>query len=127
MDSRAEIKALLARYCFLHDDGDVEGYADLFLHGTLSGRSREEILERHRNATPAGDAPPALRHQVTNIHIEIDEQAGTARSRCYLILWRARPDAGFEPVQVCSYHDTFHRVDGAWFFATRRTERHLQA
>lgn len=135
MDSRAEIENLLAQYAFLYDDGDLEGYARLFVNGEISGITEtEQILEHHRSGTYSYGGIPRTRHVISNIHIDIDEEAGTASSRCYPVLWQQVPPdpsselrIGFplQLLQVGSYIDTFKRIGGKWFFATRRHQRHL--
>ena len=68
MDSRGEIENLMARYCRTYDDGDLEGYAELFRRATISGMSTpEEIVKFHSEGIYSYDGEPRTRHVVTNV------------------------------------------------------------
>ena len=53
------------------------------------------------------------------MQIYVDDSAGTARSRSYYAVTQATPDLPLQVIVTGHYHDTFHRVDGAWWFDTR--------
>ncbi len=126
MSSRGEIENLLARYCRHYDDGDLEAYADLFRHGSITGMSnRDDIIAFHRGHSYSYDGEPKTRHVITNIELDIDEEAGTASGRCYLTCYQALPDFPLQAIFIGSYVDQFHRVDGKWWFKDRRFQRHL--
>ena len=126
MDSRGQIENLMARYCRTYDEGDLDSYAELFRHGTISGMSdHDEIVAFHRENVFFYDGKPQTRHVVSNIEIEIDEEAGTADGRSYLTCYQALPDYPFRPLFVGSYIDKFARIDGEWHFADRQFEMHL--
>jgi len=67
------------------------------------------------------DGTPRTRHIVTNVVIEVDEQAGTAVSRSYFTALQALPDLALQPIASGRYHDRFERHDGHWRFAERRS------
>jgi hypothetical protein len=126
MDARGQIENLMAVYCRRYDSGDLDGYADLFRHGTISGMStHEEIVAFHRDGIYFYDGEPRTRHVITNIEIDIDEDAGAASGRCYVTLYQALPDFPLQVILVGSYIDKFERIDGQWYFANRRFEAHL--
>lgn len=126
MDSRSQIENLLAKYCRLYDDGNLDEYADLFQHGAISGmRSHNEIVNFHRSNIYFYDGEPRTRHVISNIEVEINEEAGTASGRCYLTCYQAAPGFPLQPIFVGSYIDQFRRVDGEWWFADRQFESHL--
>jgi 3-phenylpropionate/cinnamic acid dioxygenase small subunit len=125
-----EIATLLFTYAALVDAGDFTGVGTLFEHATF------------RAATPSGDVAlaqgsegarrnfavvqlyedgtPRTKHVTTNVIVEVDDDAGTARSRSYFSVLQAVP--GKLPLQVVvagRYHDTFERVDGRWRFTDR--------
>jgi 3-phenylpropionate/cinnamic acid dioxygenase small subunit len=126
VDSRGEIENLMARYCRVYDDGDLEAYADLFEGATISGMAgRAEIIDFHRRNVYMYDGKPQTRHVITNIELDIDENAGRASGRCYLVCYQALPDFPLQPLFVGSYKDEFRRVDGAWRFSSRHFETHL--
>jgi 3-phenylpropionate/cinnamic acid dioxygenase small subunit len=127
MDSRSEIENLMAKYCRLYDNGDLEGYADLFAHATISGMdTAEQIVTFHRQSVHWYDGEPRTRHVITNIEIDVDEAAGTANGQSYVTVYQALPDFPLQPILVGSYIDTFRRLDGGWQFASRRFEEHLR-
>ena len=65
------------------------------------------------------DGTPKTKHNTSNVQIYVDDSAGTARSRSYYAVTQATPDLPLQVIVTGHYHDTFHRVDGAWWFDTR--------
>jgi SnoaL-like protein len=127
MDSRGEIENLMATYCRLYDSGDLAAYAGLFAHATISGMDTAEQIEAfHRQGVYWYDREPKTRHVVTNIEINVDEEAGTADGCSYVTVYQALPDFPLQPILIGSYIDTFQRLDGRWHFASRRFEEHLR-
>jgi hypothetical protein len=126
MDSRSEIENLMAKYCRLYDEGDLEGYADLFRHGSISGmHTPAEIVAFHRRSIFFYEGTPQVRHVISNLELEIDETAGYASGRCYVVVYQALPDFPLQPILMGSYRDKFRRIDGQWHFAERQFDRHL--
>ena len=75
----------------------------------------------HRRWGP--DRRNRTKHIVSNIRIEVDEQAGTASARTYLTIVQGVPEVGFplQPIFCGTYHDTFKRnEEGKWYYATHR-------
>jgi len=71
------------------------------------------------------DRKNLTKHLITNLNIDIDEEAGTARSRCYLTILQGVREVGFplQPIFCGTYHDTFKRDEnGKWFYATHRLD-----
>lgn len=46
------------------------------------------------------ELPARTRHIVTNVVIEVDEQAGTAVSRSYFTALQALPDLALQPIAL---------------------------
>ena len=69
--------------------------------------------------TLAREGTPKTKHNTSNVQIYVDDSAGTARSRSYYAVTQATPDLPLQVIVTGHYHDTFHRVDGAWWFDTR--------
>lgn len=126
-----EIENLLYAYAERIDAGDLEGLADLFRHGRIlpspaSSRrtpveGRDGVLAMYRAAVRIhGDGTPRTRHVTTNAIVEVDEAAGTATARsCYTVLQQT--DAlPLQPILSGRYHDTFRRIDGRWWFESRK-------
>jgi hypothetical protein len=66
------------------------------------------------------DGTPRTKHLVTNIIVEVDEEAGTAAARSYVTALQALPDLPLQPIVSGRYHDRFERRDGRWRFVERR-------
>jgi 3-phenylpropionate/cinnamic acid dioxygenase small subunit len=129
-DSARLVENLLYTYAERIDAGDFDGLADLFAHGRICGQEggppetvfegRERVralyewtTRRHQNGTPL------TRHVISNAIIEVDDEAGTAAARSTYTVLQAAPDLPLQPIITGRYRDTFHRLDGTWWFDTR--------
>lgn len=65
------------------------------------------------------DGTPKTRHLTTNLRLDIDEAAGTASGSAYYCVTQATPDLPLQVIVTGHYKDTFHRLDGRWWFDTR--------
>ncbi len=131
MDSARVIENLLYTYAERIDNGDFEGVADLFAHGRIAASEdatpeqmiagREAVLNMYQSTTRIyeDDSTPKTRHVTTNAIIEVDEDAETAASRCYYTVFQQTDVLPLQPIIAGHYHDTFHKVDGAWCFDQR--------
>lgn len=128
--SERAIENLLYAYAERIDRGDLDGVAELFVHGRICGvadgppetvfEGRDRVREMYEMSTRLyDDGTPKTKHLTTNAQIEVDEQAGTARSRAYYSVTQATPDLPLQLIITGRYDDTFHLVDGAWAFDTR--------
>ncbi|MEV8563150.1 nuclear transport factor 2 family protein [Streptomyces sp. NPDC051917] len=129
--SHRAVENLIARYAELVDDGDFAGLGMLLADATftssgdpVSGREAIEKMFRDTLIVYA-DGTPRTQHVVTNVAIEVDEQAGTAVSRSYVTVLQALPDLPLQPVAGGRYHDRFERRDGQWRFVERRVRINL--
>jgi ketosteroid isomerase-like protein len=104
--------------------GDLEGIADLFVHGGVSGDAHPEpavgraaVLELYRTTLATGGTERRLRVATTDLEIDID--AGTATC---MSTFTVRPPGSTDeaaPIFVGRYADTFARIDGRWEFTRR--------
>lgn len=126
--SEREIEHLLYAYADRIDRGDLDGVAELFAHGRIRGAADGQPVFEGRDGVRAmyessvrlyGDGTPRTKHLTTNARIEVDEEAGTARSQAYYSVTQATPDLPLQLIVTGRYDDTFHRVDGRWAFDTR--------
>ena len=127
---RDEIENLMARYCRTYDEGDFEAYAELFRHGDISGptgafKTVAEIAEYHRRNCLLYGGTPNTRHVITNIRIDVDPGGTTASADCYVTVYQAAPNFPLQVILVASYIDKFHKIDGQWWFKSRKAEAHL--
>ncbi|KAA0111389.1 nuclear transport factor 2 family protein [Mycolicibacterium sp. P1-5] len=129
-DSAQAITNLIYVYAELIDAGDLDAVADLFMHGRICGvengppetvfDGRERVREMYEMATRLyEDGTPKTKHNTSNVQLHIDDEAGTARSRSYYCVTQATPDLPLQVIVTGHYHDTFHRVDGQWWFDSR--------
>ncbi|MET8809084.1 nuclear transport factor 2 family protein [Streptomyces sp. NPDC004546] len=129
--SHRAVENLIARYAELVDDGDFAGLGMLLADATFTGSGdpvsgREAIEKMFRDTLIVyADGTPRTQHVVTNVAIEVDEQAGTAVSRSYVTVLQALPDLPLQPVAGGRYHDRFERRDGQWRFVERRVRINL--
>lgn len=124
------VENLLYTYAERIDAGDLDGVAELFTHGRIHGvedgppemvfEGRDAVRRLYGATTRIhGDGTPRTRHVTTNAIIEVDEDAGTATSRSTFVVLQATDDLPLQPIITGRYRDTFHRLDGTWWFDTR--------
>ncbi len=129
-DPAREIENLLYRYAERIDAGDLAAVADLFVHGRVAvspqakpGQAvegRDRVLAMYRGSTRIyDDGIPHTKHVTTNSIIEVDERANTAAARSYYTVFQQVDDLPLQAIISGRYHDSFHRIDGSWWFDTR--------
>lgn len=128
--SARQIENLLYTYAERIDAGDLDGVAELFAHGRICGvedgppetvfSGTERVRQMYDMATRLyEDGTPKTKHLTSNARIEVDEVAGTARSRSNYLVTQATPDLPLQVIVTGHYRDTFHNIDGVWWFDTR--------
>lgn len=144
-DAAREIENLVYTYAERIDAGDLDGVAALFAHGRICGmedgppetvfEGTTRVRQMYEMATRLhDDGTPKTKHFTTNVHVHVDEDAGTARGSAYYCVTQATPDLPLQVIVTGRYRDTFHRIDGVWWFDTRimfvdqigETSRHLK-
>lgn len=129
-DSAREIENLLHTYAERIDAGDLDGVAELFTHGRIQAapdappeatfEGRDRVAGLYRGATRLHeDGTPRTKHVTTNVIIEVDDDAGTGRTRSYYTVFQQTDDLPLQPIICGRYHDSFRRIDGRWWFDTR--------
>lgn len=130
-DSAREIENLLYTYADRIDAGDYDGVAELFTHGRIlgmedgppesvfEGRDRVRWLYDRMTRIHEDTGTPRTKHLTTNARIEVDDDAGTATARSSYLVTQATPELPLQVIVTGRYHDTFHRIDGAWWFDSR--------
>jgi 3-phenylpropionate/cinnamic acid dioxygenase small subunit len=123
-DNDREIENLIYAYAERIDLGDLEGVAELFRHGRIEAQpgvvfeGLEQVRSLYEMATRLyDDGTPRTKHVTTNVAVEADDESGTARS--YYTVFQQTDELPLQPIIAGRYHDTFHRVDGRWWFDTR--------
>jgi len=144
-DAARDIENLVYTYAERIDAGDLDGVAALFAHGRICGvedgppetvfEGTARVRQMYEMATRLyDDGTPKTKHFTTNVRIDVDEEAGTARASAYYCVTQATPELPLQVIVTGHYRDTFHRVDGAWWFDSRTmyvdqigdTSRHLK-
>jgi 3-phenylpropionate/cinnamic acid dioxygenase small subunit len=129
-DAARLIENLLYTYAERIDAGDLEGVADLFAHGRVSSsrelapaltfEGRERVLALYRaSARLYADGTPRTRHVTTNAIVEVEDGALTGAARSYYTVFQQVGDQPLQAIICGRYHDTFHCIDGRWWFDTR--------
>jgi 3-phenylpropionate/cinnamic acid dioxygenase small subunit len=129
-DSAREIENLIYRYAELIDAGDLDAVAGLFAHGRICGvengppetvfEGAGRVREMYDMATRLyDDGTPKTKHLTANVQIYVDDSTGTAEGRSYYSVTQATPDLPLQVIITGHYRDTFHRVDGQWWFDSR--------
>lgn len=133
MSSEREIENLISAYAYRNDDADFAGLGDLYadavftLDGT-SARGREEMETAARDIIRVGeDGRSTTTHEITNIMIEVDEEAGTAVAHAYWTLYQTVSGTPRRPALSGRYLDRFERRDGRWRFAERNATTRWRA
>lgn len=144
-DAARDIENLVYTYAERIDAGDLDGVAALFAHGRICGvedgppetvfEGTARVRQMYEMATRLyDDGTPKTKHFTTNVRVDVDEEAGTARASAYYCVTQATPELPLQVIVTGHYRDTFHRVDGAWWFDSRTmyvdqvgdTSRHLK-
>ena len=131
MNSQEQILRLMNLYGFTIDTGDFDGFAELFSHGewTMEGgasaKGKDQLLAGMANVRVYEDGTPRTRHATTNIDLQIDEAAGTAKSQCYMTVVQQTSDFPLQVIFSGHYFDDFERADGVWRFKKRLIRNQL--
>ena len=125
--SHIQIANLVYRYAELIDNGDFAGIGTLFADATIETgegvvyTGSDEIREMYEQWTRRypDNGTPHTRHVTTNPIIEVEEEAGSATCRSYVVVFQSTDRLTLQPVITNRYHDTFVRVDDTWQFDHR--------
>jgi 3-phenylpropionate/cinnamic acid dioxygenase small subunit len=129
-DSARQIENLLYTYAERIDAGDLDGVAEMFAHGRICGMEdgppetvftgTTGVRAMYEMATRLyDDGTPKTKHLTSNARIDVDDEAGTATSTANYLVSQATPDLPLQVIVTGHYRDTFHRIDGTWWFDTR--------
>jgi 3-phenylpropionate/cinnamic acid dioxygenase small subunit len=129
-ESAVAITNLIYQYAEHLDRGDLDAVAALFTHGRIYGveggppetvfSGQDGVRRMYELATRLyEDGTPKTKHNTTNVRLDIDEGAGTATSSSYYCVTQATDDLPLQIIVTGHYKDTFHRLDGVWWFDSR--------
>jgi len=120
-----EILALMHRYTYLIDRGNLEGFAGLFESAEWGAEGAKlqtggEMLEMlRREVIIYPDGTPRTRHVVSNIELDVDEEDGVAKGQSYITLFQQTDDFPLQVIFSGEYHDEFVRENDTWRFERR--------
>jgi hypothetical protein len=123
--SRRAIEDLILTYAWLIDTGDFAGVGALLGAGIITGSvppvSGAAAIEKfYRDILIVyEDGTPKTRHIVSNILVEVDDEAGTALARSSYTALQAVPGLALQVIAVGHYDDRFERREGRWCFVER--------
>ncbi len=134
--SHEAIRNLLATYSYLLDSADYAKWGALFgadgtleLNGAVWARGADGIAKKMSDVMAQSPKPITgitgdhmYRHILTNVHIVVDEAAGTGEAEAYFFVLHI--DKGMPPTIRGGgrYHDKFARVDGEWRYVAKRMD-----
>ncbi len=129
MTDHDAIHRLLNGYCFCIDLARFDAFALLFTEDGEWGfegaqyRGREEIRDFFDTVIVYDDGTTKTKHTTSNVQIDVDKDAGTARAESYVTVYQATDAFPIQPIFSGHYFDECVRLDGRWHFQ-RRTIRH---
>ena len=127
-----QIRNLIFEYYHLMDLGDYAGVAALYgTEGVMRGldwdgtemnawTGKDEILGLWTALVRTYDGIPKTKHCITNLVVDVDEDAGTAEGRSYYMVYQATDDFPLQVITAGRWYDTLMRDDGRWRFVERK-------
>ena len=121
------IEGLVYGYAERIDAGDIAGVVDMFAHATWRSAARDEVL-RDRESVRAvydrialyDDGTPRTKHLITNLVVDLAEDAMTATGRCsYTVVQGVVPGEPLHIAVAGRYVDRYERGPDGWRFADR--------
>lgn len=126
LEARAEIRELVARYCFTIDNRDVQGIGECFtsdgsfgsIDGVMNARGRQAVIDQfhgrfavlgpsnhftHDHVVEFSDEDSTSAHGLVNSHAEVVRN-------------------GMPMLTSLRYHDEYRQEDGRWRFHRRSLE-----
>ena len=127
MSSEHEIENLIYRYGEYVDLARFDELTDLFRHGAIrSDRGSSDLrgadvgtFYRATNRVHADSGTLRTRHIASNVIVAVDDAAGTATARSYFVVCQQTSVLPLQPIVSGRYHDTFHKIEGEWWFDIR--------
>ena len=118
---------LLYRYAELIDAGDYEGIGEHLQHAVITTDGSDQEIRGaeaiagmyHASTRKYEDGTPLSKHVITNPIVEVADDGLTATLRSYYTVFQQTDELPLQPIIAGRYHDTFHQVDGEWWFDTR--------
>ena len=127
LDNARAIENLVYSYAERIDLGDLEGVAELFTHGRIEAapgfmvEGPEQVRAMYEGSTRLyEDGSPHTKHVTTNVIVEVADDGRTGAARSYFTVFQQTDVLPMQPIIGGRYHDSFHVVEGEWWFDTRK-------
>jgi ketosteroid isomerase-like protein len=121
------VTALVLQYAERLDAGDLDGVARLFDRAVWrsprhpEGLRGVEAIRRVYDGMHLYDGSPRTKHVISNLDVDVDENTGSASSRCSFTVLHGVGARSLRPILSGRYHDAFARDDTGWHFVQRDT------
>ncbi|WP_183096296.1 nuclear transport factor 2 family protein [Nocardioides stalactiti] len=130
MSAEREVEHLLHRYAEAIDAGDFDAVGALFKHGRIRSEGERGPVTLAEGASAVGafyrslvitydDGTPRTRHLVTNAVVHVDAEFASATCRSTFTVFQQTETLPLQAIVVGRYRDTFHCIDGTWWFDSR--------
>jgi 3-phenylpropionate/cinnamic acid dioxygenase small subunit len=122
-DERA-IERILYTYARCVDSADWAGLGELFRHGqvltegtdtvSVGSDAVSEVWRTVNRVHPDGTL--RTQHVLTNVIVDVLADGDTAKVDAYFMVFQATAQLPLQPIVGGRYEDTFHKIDGVWWF-----------
>ncbi len=124
-ESHRDIERLMYRYARCVDLARWDELGELFAHGQVRASTSDDVSRGAAEVAHLwsslnkvhSDGTLRTRYLLTNLMIDIDEEAGTASSEAYFMVFQATDRLPLQPIVGGRHFDRFTRIDGVWWFA----------
>ncbi len=125
--AREAIEHLIFTYARRVDTADWDGLGALFAHAKVGASTSDDVAEgaeavanlwRGVNKVHP-DGTLRTRHLITNLDLDLDDDAGTATVESYFMVFQQTDALPLQPIAGGRYTDRFARVDGDWCFTQK--------
>jgi 3-phenylpropionate/cinnamic acid dioxygenase small subunit len=131
-DERA-IERILFRYARCVDSANWEGLGELFRYGQVVTEGVEGVAagpEAVRDVWRTvnrvhPDGTLRTRHLLTNVIVDVSADGHSAKADAYFMVFQATPELALQPIAGGRYEDTFHKIDGVWWFKQKKIHVNL--
>lgn len=125
-EDREHIASLNHRYARLIDSGKLEAFSRLFADGTWRDCTGPgSVLSWLRENVRLYGETPRTNHLISALDIDID--GDTAAGLSTITVFLQTPESStVSVITVNEYYDEYSRIDGEWWFTSRRVSRRLE-
>ena len=131
-DERA-VERILFHYARCVDSADWEGLGELFRYGQVLTEGTDAVIVGSEAVSDVWravnrvhpDGTLRTRHLLTNVVVEVSADGDSANADAYFMVFQATPELPLQPIAGGWYEDTFHKIDGVWWFKQKKIHVNL--